>query len=369
MANDIEIIEANMELLDPGTANALARVEIMQQVATAKSFPRDVDTFKRETKSLACESEDVALEMIYRLERGNKPIEGPSIRFAEILMHSWRNSRAGSRLLHIGDEYLTAQGVFQDFERNITTTAERQRRITTSEGRRYSVDMIVMTANAAGSIALRESILRGIPKPFWLPAMMAARALVSGDTRSIGSRRDSLFRVFEGMNVKPDRVLAYLGVKGQSDVDAQAIIRMRGIAQAIRDEDTTVDQVFGRRDADNGERNDIGKKLREAKNEKTAEPIEDRGESDQGEDAAGADAEAAADKNGEAFLAEYEATLSATTTHTELQTALDEFSDTVAHQAPAIRAKAASLATDHNKRIGSEKPARSRRSLAASTDL
>ena len=49
--------------------------------------------------------------------------------------------------------HVTAQGVFNDLQKNVVTTFERRQRIVCKGGRRYSQDMINMTANAGLGLA------------------------------------------------------------------------------------------------------------------------------------------------------------------------------------------------------------------------
>ena len=68
------------------------------------------------------------------------------------------NLQLSSRIVEVADTYIVAQGVVWDLEANVRISTET-RRITTEEGRRYNEDMIMMTGNAAASIALRNAIL------------------------------------------------------------------------------------------------------------------------------------------------------------------------------------------------------------------
>ena len=94
----------------------------------------------------------------------SKTIEGPSARFAEVIASAWGNSRAGARVIDDRGDFVVAQGVFHDLERNVAITYEVQRRITDRQGRRFKTDMIGVTANdeahAARRLGFRGRILR-----------------------------------------------------------------------------------------------------------------------------------------------------------------------------------------------------------------
>ena len=100
-------------------------------------------------------NESIAQQCIYALPRDGKTIEGASARFGEIVASAWGNCRAGARTVNEGTEFITAQGVFQDLERNVAITYECSPRIVDKNGRKLLLgpDMIGVTANAACSIA------------------------------------------------------------------------------------------------------------------------------------------------------------------------------------------------------------------------
>lgn len=137
----------------------LNKSEIDQQIATAKQYPRSIKRFHTEALQMVTLNERVAESCIYALPRDGKTIEGASARFAEIVASAWGNCRAGARVVSDQGDFVTAQGVFHDLERNVAITYEVQRRITDKRGNRYKPDMIGVTANAACSIALRNAIL------------------------------------------------------------------------------------------------------------------------------------------------------------------------------------------------------------------
>lgn len=225
-------------------AAVLSRAEIDQQVATAKSYPRSVKRFLAEALDLATMTEQVAEDCMYALPRDGKTIEGPSARFAEIIASSWGNCRAGGRIVAEDGEFITAQGVFHDLEKNTAITYEVQRRITDRNGRRYKPDMIGVTGNAAASIALRNAVLKGVPKAIWQQVYDAARKCAIGDVKSLVSRRDRALEHFGKMGIQPDRICAVLGVDGVEDIGLEELAKLTGIKTSLKDGDTTLEQVF-----------------------------------------------------------------------------------------------------------------------------
>ena len=231
--------------VESGTAALINRSEIDMQIATAHKFPRSIKRFRQEALAMVTLNEQIAESCIYALPRGNKTIEGPSARFAEVVASAWGNCRAGARVVSDQGNFVTAQGIFHDLERNVAITYEVQRRIADSRGRRYNDDMIGVTGNAASSIALRNAILKGVPKAFWDDMYQAARATVMGDFQTLANRRAEAMKAFVALGVKPDQVFAKLGVSGVEDIGLEHLVTLRGLITAIKEGDTTPEQAFG----------------------------------------------------------------------------------------------------------------------------
>lgn len=236
--------EQDIMTSETGTVALLARAEVDMQIATAQRFPRSVTAFRRETMEMVTLDQRIAQECIYAIPRDGKVIEGPSARFAEIVASAWGNCRAGARVVNEGPEFITAQGVFHDLQRNVAITFEVQRRITGKNGKRFGSDMIGVTGNAASSIALRQAILKGVPKAFWADMYDAARKMAAGDQKSLVTRRVDAIKAFMVWGVKPAQVFTMLGVQGEDDVSLDHLVILRGVATAIRDGETTPEQAF-----------------------------------------------------------------------------------------------------------------------------
>ena len=229
---------------DISTLDVIHQGEINQQIATAKRFPRSVSRFRKEATELVILDEATAAECIYALPRDGKTIEGPSARFAEIVNYAWGNTRAGARTVSEGEEFITAQGLFYDLEKNTAISYEVQRRIVDKNGKRFKVDMIGTTGNAASSIALRNAILKGIPKAIWRPIYLKARQLVAGDIQTLANRRDEALKAFAIYGIVPAQIYATLGVGGVADISIDHMVVLRGILTAIQEGDTTPEQAF-----------------------------------------------------------------------------------------------------------------------------
>lgn len=241
MNDTAEILNA-----DSGTVALLNKSEIDMQIATAHKYPRSIKRFRDESLAMVTLNEAVAQECIYSLPRDNKTIEGPSARFAEVIASAWGNSRAGARVVSDQGDFVTAQGVFHDLERNVAITYEVQRRIVDKNGRRFKPDMIGVTANAACSIALRNSILKGVPKAFWADMYEAARQTAIGDVQTLANRRSRALAVLQKMGVRPEQVFAYFSIGGEEDITLEHLATLYGIATALKEGETTPEQVFSK---------------------------------------------------------------------------------------------------------------------------
>ena len=230
--------------IEGSTAALISKSEIDMQVATAHKYPRSIKNFRNEALQMVTLNESVAESCIYALPRSGKTIEGPSARFAEVVASAWGNCRAGARVVSDSGEFITAQGVFHDLERNVAITYEVQRRITDKNGRRFNADMIGVTGNAASSIALRNAILKGVPKAFWDDMYQAARQTVMGDFKTLANRRADALKAFISLGISHEQVFARLGVAGIEDIGLEHLVVLRGMITAIKDGDTTPEQAF-----------------------------------------------------------------------------------------------------------------------------
>lgn len=226
------------------TLATLNKSEINQQIATAHEFPRSVKVFLQELETMATLNEAVADECIYAIPRDGKMIEGPSVRFAELVVHSWGNSRAGARVVAEGKDTLTAQGVFHDLEKNVAITYEVQRRITDKHGRRYKPDMIATTANAACAIALRNAVFKGVPKAFWSEIFEKTRKVAMGDAKTLATRRADMLAFLRKFGATDEGVCKAIGVRGVEDIDLEKLVQLKGMAQALKDGESTVEEMF-----------------------------------------------------------------------------------------------------------------------------
>jgi len=227
-----------------GGVVAINRSEVEAQLAAAHRFKRSITSFMRDSISMATISVPVAESCIYSLPRGGKTISGPSVRLAEICAASYGNLHVAARVADVGEKEVTAQGVAWDLERNVRVTTEVRRRITNKDGKRYNDDMILMTANAAASIALRNAVFRVVPRAYVDTVYEKVRLVAIGKAETLAARRADLLGRLVKMGATNDRVLAALELKDVGDITLEHMERLIGLGTAIKSGDKTVDEVF-----------------------------------------------------------------------------------------------------------------------------
>jgi hypothetical protein len=219
-------------------------VELQTLIDLADRNRRSVKRFRGEALTLSTLDQDIAIECLYSVPRAGKTIEGPSVRFAEILAHTWRNCRVSSTVVDIGFEYVTARGTFIDLEKNSGIQCDVKRRIVGKTGNRYGDDMIQTTANAACAIARRNAVFAGIPRAFWQSLYNETRACAIGDAKTLVNRRAEMFDRFAKMSVTEAMVLEFLERPSVEDVQLDDLAKAFGAFSAIRNNEATVDEVF-----------------------------------------------------------------------------------------------------------------------------
>lgn len=243
---DADQIEGRLVPLDveSSTVSLLNKGEIDMQIATAHKYPRSVKVFRDEVRALATLTVEVAEECSYALPRDGKTIIGPSARFAEIIGSSWGNCRYAARIVDERGGFIVGQGAFLDLQKNVAITYEVQRRITGKSGKRYSEDMIGTTANAACSIALRNAILKGIPKALWADLWAQARMVAVGDATTLANRRANAIKKLAQYGATEPMMLKKLGRASVEDVTPNDLELVLGILTSLKEGDSSVEELF-----------------------------------------------------------------------------------------------------------------------------
>ena len=270
-----------IETLDASVITQLTQGEIGMQVETARRYPRSIQVFKEELTGLATEDKEIAASCFYRLTRrtkggGQKVIEGPSVRMAEMALYSWRNSRVDARVVEVGATHVTAQATFMDLERNIGVRIEKRRRITYTDGTRYNDDMINLSANAAISFAFRDAVWRGIPRSHIKESEAAIKKVILGTLETLPARRKSALAYFADIEVTDKMILKLYNRKRVEDLTLEDVANLKMNATAIKTGETTVEALFGEGEAEVAAKSEtdaaaLDNAAADAKPEKTAE--------------------------------------------------------------------------------------------------
>ena len=239
---------------DLTTVGAISAAEINQQILIARQNPRSVANFIREATALVSIDQSVAAQCVYAVKRGADTIQGPSARLAEIVVNTWGNCRAGARVVAENANFVTAQGVFYDLQKNVGITFEVQRRITNRKGERFNDDMIGVTGNAASSIALRNAVFKGVPKAYWASVYERARQVIVGDFRTMSERVNEMAKALAMYGITAPVICAKLGRNGLIEITADDLITLVGIRNAIADGETTPERAFALDDSDDRSR-------------------------------------------------------------------------------------------------------------------
>jgi len=244
-----QLERVSAELVEPSALEAVSRAEIDVQIATAKRYPRSIVSFKRELLELATLDEETSESTYYSLERRDRDgnlvkIQGPSIRLAEMALSSWGNCHAAARPVAVDDRIVRAQGVCWDLQRNVRVSVEETRGIVTRGGRRYSEDMVNMTLRVASAIALRNAILRVIPKAYVDPVLEEAKKAAVGKGLTMEQRRKKILEQYSELGAKESHVLLLARRKGLDDISVDDLVHLKGLRTAILEGTTTLDQAL-----------------------------------------------------------------------------------------------------------------------------
>jgi hypothetical protein len=277
--------ENGTEIVQAGAMGEITKSEIQAQVDVAHRYPRSIKTFLQEAKTMATMTREIAESCIYSLPRGKDPITGPGVRLAEIAASTYGNLQIGARVVDSsGFAEVVAQGLAWDMERNVRIVTETRRNIQTKEGKRFTNDMVVVTGNAAASIALRNAVFRIVPKCYIDDIYRAAVECAVGDSKSFVATRAAWIARLNKAGVSTERILARLEKPSVEDLTLDDVEKIIGLGNAIKSKDVTFDEAFPAVVAapapappeQDGKRVSVGKSAQSkpvAKSEPTTKPV------------------------------------------------------------------------------------------------
>nr|UVM82268.1 MAG: hypothetical protein [Bacteriophage sp.] len=237
-AQDVQIVQVD----------AVERANVDSQVATAKRYPRDIRRSIDNSVVMATMNQETAQSCSYALPRGGRPITGPSVHLAKIIVSNWGNMRTEAKVVQITDKQVISRGTCWDLETNVASAFEVRRSIIGKNGQRFSDDMITVTGNAANSIAYRNAVFAVIPKAITDRVYYAAQKFITGDL----SDSDKLLKVRTGIlnnfknnyGITEEEVVKMCGKQTVNQIGSDEISMLMGTIQALKDGDTTIDELM-----------------------------------------------------------------------------------------------------------------------------
>ena len=249
--------------------DAVERANVDSQVATAKQYPRDLARSVNNSIAMATMDYATAQSCGYALPRGGKPITGPSVHLAKLIVSNWGNMRAEAKVVQITDKQVISRGTCWDLENNVATAFEVRRSIVGKNGKRFSDDMITVTGNAANSIAYRNAVFSVIPKAITDKVYQTAQHFITGDLsdeEKLVARRKKCIDFFKSeYGITEDEVVMLCGKQTVNQIKADQIALLLGITQSLKDGDTTVEEVMRPYRAEENKKTIAGKAAEAAK--------------------------------------------------------------------------------------------------------
>ena len=245
--NGYEVLQVNQDQ-NVIQIDAVERANVDSLVATAKQYPRDLARSVNNSIAMATMDAATAQSCGYALPRGGKPITGPSVHLAKLIVSNWGNMRAEAKVVQITDKQVISRGTCWDLENNVATAFEVRRSIVGKNGKRFSDDMITVTGNAANSIAYRNAVFSVIPKAITDKVYQAAQHFITGDLsdeEKLVARRKKCIDFFrDEYGITENEVVMLCGKQTVNQIKADQIALLLGITQSLKDGDTTVEEVM-----------------------------------------------------------------------------------------------------------------------------
>lgn len=239
-SNIIEVPQADL-------IKAADMAEIDIQIATAKKYPRNINQALEKIVTYGAMDKETAMDCFYYLSRQGQDINGLSIRMAEIVASCWGNLRVATRIMSNDGKTITAQAMCHDLETNVAVCKEVKRSILTKDGRTFSMDMQVVTGNAASAIAFRNAVLAVVPKAITRSATERIKAIAEGketDPKQLKEDTRVALAYWQGKGVTMQQVAYFLGLPDTTGITQEHLFKLHGCANAINEGTTTVKESF-----------------------------------------------------------------------------------------------------------------------------
>lgn len=214
------------------------------QVSTAHMFKRDVASCISDALAMATMDVETAMTCGYSVPRGGKAITGPSVHLAKIIMQNWGNFRGEAKVINETAKFVESEAIAWDLQKNVAVKVTVKRSILTKTGK-MGEDMIIVTGNAANSIALRNAIFSVIPKAVTEKIYRASQQKIIGDASEFAKKVKDVFKAFKkAYNEEEESVLKIVGKTQISQLTNDDLVTLIGVGQALKDGDTTPEIIF-----------------------------------------------------------------------------------------------------------------------------
>lgn len=245
---EYEVLPVEAQSLQQAPVDVLERANVDSQVATAKQYPRNIRRSIDNSIVMATMDNETAQSCGYALPRGGKPITGPSVHLAKIIVSNWGNMRTEAKVVQITDKQIISRGTAWDLETNVASAFEVRRSIIDKKGNRFSDDMITVTGNAANSIAYRNAVFSVVPKAVVDKVYKAAQKCITGDLsdneKLLKRRTDAINYFNDEWGITEEEVVKLCGKQTVNQIKAEEIALLLGMVQSLKDGDTTVDELM-----------------------------------------------------------------------------------------------------------------------------
>lgn len=243
-----EVLHVDAQEIQVVQVDAVERANVDSQVSTAKQYPRSIKRSIENSIVMATMDADTAQSCGYALPRGGKPITGPSVHLAKIIVSNWGNTRTEAKVVQITDKQIISRGTCWDLETNVASAFEVRRSIVDRYGKRFSDDMITVTGNAANSIAYRNAVFSVVPKAIVEKVYKSAQKFITGDLsdeeKLIKRRTDAINYFNDEWGITEEEVIKLCGKQTVNQIKADEIALMLGMVQSLKDGDTTVEDLM-----------------------------------------------------------------------------------------------------------------------------
>lgn len=270
-----EVLHVDAQEMQVVQVDAVERANVDSQVSTAKQYPRSIKRSIENSIVMATMDTDTAQSCGYALPRGGKPITGPSVHLAKIIVSNWGNTRTEAKVVQITDKQIISRGTCWDLEANVASAFEVRRSIVDRYGKRFSDDMITVTGNAANSIAYRNAVFSVVPKAVVEKVYKAAQKFITGDLsddeKLIKRRTDAINYFNDEWGITEEEVIKLCGKQTVNQIKADEIALMLGMVQSLKDGDTTVEDLLK---PVRGIKKDVNAKKEKMKQDKGKEGIQ-----------------------------------------------------------------------------------------------